>query len=517
MKKIFFLLSLVLCLTIINSCYVDLTNSGGQGALTNNSSHLESSESDNLDVSSAVSAAETKMFKDLPNDVYDGREVMFLVVGEQNGSRYLSREIFSDELSQDIINTAVIERNKIIEEKFDLKIKGHATTGGENLLEMARTLFKAQDNTYDIIAPTMNEAAMLATEGYLSDLLKIPNMRLNGEWWDQRAIEDLEIMGKLFFTTGDISILDKDCTSVIAFNKDVAKNYLGDVNLYEIVKTGNWTFEKMIELAKTATKDNDGEAGLTYKDNWGMLINVNAPISLFLGTGERFIQTDATGKPFISIGFDHVINLTEIVDLVYDKNACLIIENQFEAHKEGFSDVYDMASSMISHGKALFMTMHLVDLYDFPNHNIDFDYGILPLPKRNTEQDMYYSKVATFPVPGYAIPFNAKDKDLSALVLSALCEASTDTLKEDYYEKLLNRKRFSDKESSEMLDIIFENRVYDLEMVYDWGIKNTIRSSLEKGLVNLASAWEANKDAINSEIEKTIAAFELLNNTVNKN
>lgn len=510
MKKICILLSLVFCLTIITSCYVELTNSNGQqGALTNNSSQFEPSESNTVDVSSEVSTAETKMFKDLPRVVYDGREVMFLVAGEQNGSRFMSREIFSDELSQDIINTAVIERNKIIEERYDIKIKGHATTGGENLLKMARTLLKAQDNTYDIIAPTMNEAAMLATEGYLSDLIKIPNMRLHGEWWNKRANEDLAIMGKLFFTTGDISILDNDCTAVIAFNKDVAKNYLGDVNLYEIVKSGNWTFEKMMELAKTATKDNDGEAGLTYKDNWGMLINIGAPIALFLGTGERFIQTDSTGKPVTTIGFDHVANLVEISDLVYNKNACLIIENLInESYIEGFRDVYEMTNSMISHGKALFKTIHIVDLWELIDNGLDFDYGILPFPKRNIDQEKYYSMVATFPVPGYAIPFNAKNKDLSALVLSALCEASEDTLNKAYYEKLLNRKRFSDNESSEMLDIIFENRIYDLENVYDWGIKNTVLSSLENGLMTWASAWDANKEAVQLNIEKTIRAFE---------
>ena len=138
--------------------------------------------------SAETSQAPKKMFEGLPENNYEGREVYFLVGGEQQGPRYYSREILADETSEDVINTAVLERNRLVEEKFNVKIKVYATTATDNLISMIRTLHNSQDSTYDILAPFMNDAAAMAAEGFFYNLKTIPNMRIDGPWWDQNAI-----------------------------------------------------------------------------------------------------------------------------------------------------------------------------------------------------------------------------------------------------------------------------------------------------------------------------------------
>ena len=66
--------------------------------------------------------------------------------------------------------------------------------------------------------PYMNPTIGLATEGLLLDLKTVPWLDLEQHWWDQRANENLIIADKLFLTTGDIAILDNDCTMVMFFN-----------------------------------------------------------------------------------------------------------------------------------------------------------------------------------------------------------------------------------------------------------------------------------------------------------
>ena len=61
----------------------------------------------------------------------------------------------------------------------------------------------------------------------------------------------------LFFTTGDITIMNKIDTWAITFNKEMYSTlFPGEDSLYDIVKQGKWTYDKLISMAKTATVDN---------------------------------------------------------------------------------------------------------------------------------------------------------------------------------------------------------------------------------------------------------------------
>lgn len=42
---------------------------------------------------------------------------------------------------------------------------------------------------------------------------------------------------------------------------------------YQLVKDGEWTIDKLHEMAKQATYDSDGVTGMTYKDTWGLFVN----------------------------------------------------------------------------------------------------------------------------------------------------------------------------------------------------------------------------------------------------
>ena len=66
------------------------------------------------------------------------------------------------------------------------------------------------------------------------------------------------------------------------------------------------------------------------------------------------------------------------------------------------------------------------------------------------------------------------------------------------------------------VDIIFGNRVYDLGVVYNWGGTNFDANSLAAFMNNIAfsgsntftSKFESIRDMIESDMDKTVAAFE---------
>ena len=59
-----------------------------------------------------------------------------------------------------------------------------------------------------------------------------------------------------------------------------------------------------------------------------------------------------------------------------------------------------------------------------------------------------------------------------------------------------------------MLDLIFENRVYDLTQIYGWGSMPSSYNALAlKGSSDLASLIAQKQSAIDTSIEKFVSAF----------
>ena len=76
-----------------------------------------------------------------------------------------------------------------------------------------------------------------------------------------------------------------------------------------------------------------------------------------------------------------------------------------------------------------------------------------------------------------------------------------------FYEDVLGAKIVRDKESADMLDLIFASRMYDIGYIYDFGAFCDKLMKLPGGKdQNIASLYEANKSAIAAEIDTFIEA-----------
>ena len=112
----------------------------------------------------------------------------------------------------------------------------------------------------------------------------------------------------------------------------------------------------------------------------------------------------------------------------------------------------------------------------------------------------------TYRVAGslFKVPLNMYYYDLerTGAIIEALSAEGYYTLKPAYYETVLKGKSVRDDESSEMLDIIFANRVYDLEYMYDWGgIVAPLYNSDGNVASLIASKYDAAVEAMNKTIE----------------
>ena len=106
----------------------------------------------------------------------------------------------------------------------------------------ARTEIMAGGDSYDVIMPGMANINTLGTEGLLMDLYTIDNIDTTKPWWSQQVTKHLSIAGKLYFTLGDLSLIDNDGIGAIGFNKKLVEDYNLD-SPYQYVFDGTWTMD----------------------------------------------------------------------------------------------------------------------------------------------------------------------------------------------------------------------------------------------------------------------------------
>ncbi|HBR32418.1 MAG TPA: hypothetical protein DD733_10075, partial [Clostridiales bacterium] len=97
------------------------------------------------------------------------------------------------------------------------------------------------------------------------------------------------------------------------------------------------------------------------------------------------------------------------------------------------------------------------------------------------------------------------DLDFITFALEAMAYTSRVLVTPEYYQRTLQLKRFDDEESPEMLDIIFQNRIVDLSVIYNWSdCIQWYNKMLFSKNNNVVSFVEGRKSAFDKELQETI-------------
>ena len=420
---------------------------------------------------------------------------------------YESTEIYSESDTGVPINDAVYKRNIIIEDKYNFRISVVNDTGWGEVPARARKSIMAGDDDYDIVMPMINDASPLAHDSLLIDLKTVPGLNLPAPWWDRRANEQLAIYDKLFFTTGDISILDKYCTFVTFFNKTLIADF-GLENPYSLVRDGNWTQDKVTEMIKGVSADLNGDGVMDYDDRWGLLTDTSIAMALFYGSGEHITKQTPDGGLEITILNERSQSvLNKAFGFIYDKTSVIFAENLKTSHPT----VWDAASTLFAENRALFRMAALISVSEEITISSDINFGILPQPKYNKEQPEYNNFVSTLGVPGVCIPVTCGNLERTGVIIDAFARYATDTVRHTFYDIVLTNRLVRDEESREMLDLIFETKTYDLGVIYNFGtLKDMFYSMAAAGNVNFASECEKRMDKANKELAEILAKYSLI-------
>ncbi len=370
---------------------------------------------------------------------------------------------FVEENTGEAMDVALFNRELKVEEHLGLDITFQmADNNGQHgigaIYPNVQSMAMTGDNLYQIVLThCISNTSVMITDGLLLDLNTVNTIDFDHDWWNHVSNDNLEVAGKQFFAISDFIIPDPNA---VLFNKSmIEKNDLD--NPYDLVRNDEWTLDKMMEMMSVVTLDN-GDGTWDLNDTYGLSTCPDWFLSsLTHSMGEQILGKNDDGGYELSL-------VTDRAYTVFEKIGALVTSSDTFLYPmdKGFENFDPAVALDMSTGRCLFEFNSLRCLYLY--RNSDVDYGIIPYPMLDENQDNYISLDWSGLM---CAPLVAEDHDIIGEVMELYAYYSSEEVLPAYYDILLGEKLSRDPESREMLDIIFDGIVYDAGMNYFGGTK----------------------------------------------
>lgn len=395
---------------------------------------------------------------------------------------------FADEITGEAVGDSIYDRTQKIEEFLNIKITTYAMDYIDKIYpELSKTVMAGMD-TYDLaLLHNSTSLGSYVSDGIIMDWNKIPNIDMEKSYWNKSVKENMQLNGILPYASNNFIIPD---VNSIFFNNHLAEvNNLG--NIYDIVSNGKWTWDKLYEMASAASTDIDGDGKFTDKDQYGFVGEIGWQFgSITTSAGQYVLQTDSSGVPQLTINTESMITLVEKIDRLINSGNTSYTWQYSMANDPNAGGVPPVS---FDSGRALFYLVPLSLAKTFRETKVDF--GIVPLPKLDEVQKDYI----TLNWAGFmCVPLTVSDPAFVGSVVELLGYYNGEIVIPAFYDILLGQKISRDENSVKMLDIIFNNTVYDLGV--NLGMYSILNTVVSSSGTDFASYYAKNEKAFNKTV-----------------
>ena len=451
---------------------------------------------------SAETSDEALSAPDLPATDMDGKVFNILEVNWMGYEPLSITDINVTEINGEILNDTAHKRRTEICDKYNCDILSSPVANPTDGTTALNTTIMAGENAYDIALIRSNMYNTQLTAGNLCDLELVPYIDITAEYYDTQSYDALAIMDRHYGIVSNLSMNPYLLIFCAYFNKVLIDDYNLD-NVYELVRNGEWTIDKMYEMGKAVASPDNSE-GYDSEDVYGFTYVGDVSEGLVNAAGVQLARLAKDGT--IELTYDNELSVTKmqhILDLLKDKNTSFNIHTR---PKNG-ADTYVIEVGMFMQRKTLFS---LAGIYYAPQfREMQDDYGIIPLPKYDEAQADYYSPIFSNPFPITVIPVTNDNLEYTGILLEEMSYRGYTELLPALYDTVLTGKCARDDDSVEMLDIIFNNKFYDIGMIFDFGgVRTELRSHFDKLDDNLVSGFESIRPKVEANIQSLLEAVE---------
>ena len=387
----------------------------------------------------------------------------------------------------DLITEAVISRNSVVEDLYNCKIRETKSDDPQSLVDNDIAL---GTNNYDFL--------MRLWYNLSSSCMNIANLDidLSHSWWNQDYIDtfSFDYNGKkvLHSISGKFNLIMYDSINTLFVDMDVYDRAVAsgktNIDLYQTVKDGTWTVEKMLELMDAAKVDVNGDSQLNFDDGdiFGFIAHKNSisEYAFFYSTGIKTVMKDDNNQ-YVSINASNT-------DMAYVSR---VIDEATKVYKSpAFGSISELNSvKALANGQSLFSaqwTIRLHSNHEFVNYGIDFSekrISVIPFPKYSEEQEEYGTFICN---RGYGLQVTKTIKDLNATAqFLEVFGYHSEMLLYPEYIKCIKTQCLCDDGAGEMLDIVLKSARCDYGI---WngstGVINRIGEMVTSGKNNFSKA-----------------------------
>lgn len=443
--------------------------------------------SDSSRPADTTTSEDTEITDDLGEYDFKQRNFNIVYSAEQLGSTW---PYCADDLNGDILNDAVYYRERNVEERFNVDITWFNTDGvmGEVAAALRTSVMSGDQNYQLAINHMFGGFNACIFDGALYDFNKMDALNLDKPWWNQSARDSLEIDGVLLEMSGDIIFSYYD---TIYFNKQIMDNF-HIAYPYEKVLDGTWTWDYLAEITRDVSMDLDGDNVWTDEDQYGFIIdeNLSTMTRLIHSNGMTMASTDTNGRPVLDNLMSDKLQsiIKKYYSFVWEDERCYFSGKTDETK---CVDMFAKGNSMMMHTQ----TAKLPSL-----RGVNFEFGIVPLPKYDEAQDGYYTLASTQML---LLPADMDDPEFVGVVLEALCAESYRQVVPVLYDVVYQNKYLRDSESETMFNLIRGSLVYDLNWNYGDGNKISYLVGGTVGYHNsdVASFLASNLSAVQEKLD----------------
>jgi len=396
-----------------------------------------------------TTAAETELTDNLPEVKMDGFE--FKVYSSDTSGLCINDP--SEEIGEEI-NDAMFRRNQKMEERFGFVLTIESEPKSNSLVATTlKNCSLAGDNAYQLYLPYTK--TLIDYAQYLTPFNNIPHLDYSNPWWYPEPTSAFNFDGIQLALSGCFDLAVPSKVQCLVFNKELATELNLPKSLYDLVKDGEWTLDKLAEIGNMAARDLNGDGVMDQSDRFALSGHWKAMSSTFINAmGVYYATTDENGYPVFTGAQNEA--LVEAIMTMQD-----LLNNNPGLYRNKANKNYNHEGGGKFGSGTTFFHMSEIAAVSGSLRDLEFEVGVIPYPKLNREQTQYYSQTAYGHSPALCNALPKDQYEKVGILLEAFAFNTYTELLPVYKEKTLKTKTASDVESAEMVDLLWNATFYD--------------------------------------------------------
>ena len=435
--------------------------------------------------------AETEPKPELPEKDYQGYS--FLTIGGETTLACM----LTEEMSGETVNDAIYQANQEVEDAFNVKLDKNVVNDRDT--ELIKSSVMSGQDDYDLAYFHDCDTASMSLNGWFLIAGELPYVDPYAPWWPQFTVDSLTINGKMYYFSNYISYNASASTQVAFFNGGLIADY-GLANPYDLVREGTWTVDTMASLTGSLYQDANGN-GQQDADDVFALVAFSYPYRWAESFGIEAYKKESPDSAVLTL------------DINNDATIALVekLHNWFYSGDYGVWIDFDRDGA---EGRTIFTSGNSVFTFDTVGRltpmllETDINYGIVPYPKRDEMQENY---LAGCNDRLFSVPITASDPERTGIVIEAMSYEGFKYILPAYAERTLQARYATDKDCTEMLNLVIQNQVLSLSYLFANAVPSGMQfrifgDTLKSG--NFASWYKANEKKELKFMEKLTAFYE---------